>query len=124
MEETVLFNVFKRFNAALDLYLFYVYVEGVRFERGGLVIYLNVYDDFIKLMESRAIEKYFKKLEEDGKVERCIKAIRDSDGRALYEVPIYRIELGVESDYKFVSKYRLPLGVDSAEDLGNILRLL
>lgn len=30
----------------------------------------------------------------------------------------------VESDYKFVSKYRLPLGVDSAEDLGNILRLL
>ena len=30
----------------------------------------------------------------------------------------------VESDYKFESKYRLPLGVDSAEDLGNILRLL
>ena len=30
----------------------------------------------------------------------------------------------VESDYKFGSKYRLPLDVDSAEDLGNILRLL
>lgn len=107
MKETVLFNVFKRFNAALDLYLFYVYVEGVRFERGGLVIYLNVYDDFIKLMESRAIEKYFKKLEEDGKVERCIKAIRGLDGDAHYEVPIYRIELGVESDYELYTVLKL-----------------
>jgi hypothetical protein len=82
MKETVLFNVFRKFNDRLNFNLYCIYVEGVRFERGELVIYLNVYDDFIKLMESRAIEKYFKKLEEDGKVERCIKAIRGLDGDA------------------------------------------
>ena len=107
MKETVLFNVFRKFNDRLDFNLYCIYVEGVRFERGELVIYLNVYDDFIKLMESRAIEKYFKKLEEDGKVERCIKAIRGLDGDAHYEVPIYRIELGVESDYELYTVLKL-----------------
>lgn len=41
-------------------------------------------------------------------VEECIKAMRDSDGESYYEVPTYRVELGVRN----------------FDELGTVLRLL
>lgn len=100
MMERELFNVLKRFIEGLDIVEYSCFVESVRLEGCGLVVYLRVYDEFMWVMRKGGINKCFEKVG----VEECMKATRDLGGESCYEVPIYRVELGV-GDFSELERY-------------------